>query len=58
MSLHLSGRRARFAAAIALAALSLTACGGSSDSSSGTTATNDSGVTLVKDGTLTTCTHL
>jgi polar amino acid transport system substrate-binding protein len=61
VSLHLSGRRARFAAAIALAALSLTACGGSSGSGtngSGTTATNESGGTLVKDGTLTTCTHL
>lgn len=59
MSLHFSGRLVPLATAIAVAALSLTACGGDgSDTGSSTTATNDSGVKLVKSGTLTTCTHL
>jgi polar amino acid transport system substrate-binding protein len=57
VSLHLSRRPPMLAAVIALTALSLTACGGGSDSS-GSAAKATDGVKLVKSGTLTTCTHL
>jgi polar amino acid transport system substrate-binding protein len=55
VSVHLPSRPPMLAAALALVLLSLTACGG--DDGSDTT-TNASGVKLIKNGTLTTCTHL
>lgn len=54
MSLQFARRPQLLAAIVAIAALSLTGCGGD-DAGSGTKV---SGVKLVKDGTLTTCTHL
>jgi polar amino acid transport system substrate-binding protein len=54
--LHHSRRPPLLTAAVALLALSLTACGGSDGASTAATATG--GVKLIKSGTLTTCTHL
>jgi polar amino acid transport system substrate-binding protein len=56
VSLRLSRHTPLLTAAIALAGLALTACGGSDGTASATPTSN--GVKLIKSGSLTTCTHL
>jgi polar amino acid transport system substrate-binding protein len=51
-------RRAHAAAAVAVLALTLSACGGGSDSGGSDDKAKAAGITLVKPGKLTICTHL
>ena len=51
-------RRAHAAASVAVLALALTACGGGSGSSGSDDKAKAAGITLVKSGKLTVCTHL
>lgn len=51
-------RRARAAAAVAVLALTLSACGGGDDSGGSDDKAKAAGITLVKPGKLTVCTHL